>query len=99
MRCGLWMLDEVGEDVFALTIGDNHANASLRYLARCGVFRVHTTTSESTLLRLDVLDEVTAWCHFLDELGCWVVRMTIEDTIDVRQQDQCVCLHHLGDEA
>ena len=93
------MLDKIREDVLTLAIGDDHANACLRHLACGSVLRVHATTSEGALLWLDILAEVTPWCHFPDEFCRRVIRMGGEDAIDVRKQDQRVCLHHLGDES
>ena len=46
---------QIDEDVVALTIGYDDADACLLHLSSGSIFRVHATTSEGTLLRLDIL--------------------------------------------
>ena len=60
---------------------------------------MHATTTEGTLLGLDVFREVAAGSHLTDEFGTGIIGMGGEDAVDVREQDEGVCLHHLGDEA
>ena len=63
------------------------------------VLRVHAATTESTLLRPDILGEIGAWRNGLYQFGSRIVGMPGIDAIDVREQDERVGLHHLCDEA
>jgi hypothetical protein len=54
------------QDVLSFTIGNDDTNAVLLHLGGCGIFGVHSTTSEGTLFRLYVFGEVTPWGNFPD---------------------------------
>ena len=59
-RC-LRVLDEIDQDVITGAIGNDNMDAGRLYVTGCVVLGVHTTTSEGTLLCLDILREVGAW--------------------------------------
>ena len=59
---------------------------------------MHATTSESALLDLDILTQISTWCHRADNLRLRVVGMSIVDTVDIGEQHEGVGIHHLGDQ-
>lgn len=98
MGCRLWLLQQIDKDVVALAIRDDDADASLLHLLCRGVLRMHAAATEGTLLFLDILREVATWLHLRDEVRGWMIGMTIEDAINIAQQNERTGLHHLSDE-
>ena len=83
MRYVLFILHEVYEDVVSLAIGNDDADAGLLHFRGCGILGVHATTTEGTLLGLDILREVAAWLYLWDDTRCWVVGVSVVNAVYV----------------
>ena len=94
----LGTLHQVDEDVVALAVGDNHADALVGHLAGNVAFRDHTPTAEAALASLDILAQVGAGLHLADDLRLGRGERTIVDAVDVAEDDEGVGVHHRGDE-
>ena len=76
-------LDEIDQDVVALTICDDNPDTCLRHLSGSRVFGVHATTAESTLLGLDLFRQVSSWSYLADQFCTRVVGMGVVDSVDI----------------
>jgi hypothetical protein len=65
---GISAFHQIHKDIFALTIGNDDTNASLRDLRGRGVLGVHAATAKGTLLGFDILREVAPWGYLRDYL-------------------------------
>ena len=95
----LLSLNEINQNVIPLTIGNDNTDAILRHLARCSIFRMHTTPAKSAFLCLDILTEIGTRLYPTNQLGGGIIRLSRIDAVNIRQQDKGVGIHHLRNQS
>ena len=77
------MLFEVDEDVWGITIGNDHLDAGIRYILGGLYFRCHAASAVAALAGKDVLTDVTVVINRWDDAGGRLAWIAIVDAVHI----------------